>query len=207
MLDNKGFDLWADGYDKSVNLSEESNEYPFAGYKNVLNHIYNEIHDSENARILDIGFGTGVLTQKLYQDGYDVFGIDFSNRMIEIAKEKMPSATLIQYDFANGLPKELLDTKFDFVVSTYAIHHLTDDAKVEFMNQLLSVLSPNGKILIGDVAFATRDNLNECKNNCNDGWDDDEIYIVFEELRKHFKSNKIQYKQISHCAGIVCIYK
>ena len=23
MLDNKGFDLWADGYDKSVQLSEE----------------------------------------------------------------------------------------------------------------------------------------------------------------------------------------
>ena len=25
MLDNKGFDLWADGYDKSVGLSEEEN--------------------------------------------------------------------------------------------------------------------------------------------------------------------------------------
>ena len=36
MLDHKGFDLWADGYDKTVGLSEESNTYPFAGYKNVL---------------------------------------------------------------------------------------------------------------------------------------------------------------------------
>ena len=27
MLDSKGFDLWANGYDKSVNLSEENNEY------------------------------------------------------------------------------------------------------------------------------------------------------------------------------------
>ncbi len=32
MLDNKGFDLWADGYDKSVGISDEGNEYPFAGY-------------------------------------------------------------------------------------------------------------------------------------------------------------------------------
>ena len=40
MLDNKGFDMWAEGYDKSVNLSEENNEYPFAGYKKVLNYIY-----------------------------------------------------------------------------------------------------------------------------------------------------------------------
>lgn len=29
MLDHKGFDLWADGYDKTVGLSEESNIYPF----------------------------------------------------------------------------------------------------------------------------------------------------------------------------------
>lgn len=33
MLNHKGFDLWADGYDKSVGLSDEANTYPFAGYK------------------------------------------------------------------------------------------------------------------------------------------------------------------------------
>lgn len=33
MLDNKGFDLWADGYDVAVGLSDESDTYPFAGYK------------------------------------------------------------------------------------------------------------------------------------------------------------------------------
>ena len=33
MLNNKEFDLWADGYDKAVGLSDEGNTYPFAGYK------------------------------------------------------------------------------------------------------------------------------------------------------------------------------
>ena len=40
MLDNKGFDLWADGYDKIVGVSDEENTYPFAGYKDVLGTIY-----------------------------------------------------------------------------------------------------------------------------------------------------------------------
>jgi len=39
MLDNEGFDLWANNYDKTVNLSEEANTYPFCGYKNVLGYI------------------------------------------------------------------------------------------------------------------------------------------------------------------------
>ena len=43
MLDNKGFDLWADGYDQSVGLSDEDGTYPFAGYKQILNEIYNRV--------------------------------------------------------------------------------------------------------------------------------------------------------------------
>ena len=65
MLGSKGFDLWADGYDKSVNLSEEADEYPFAGYKKVLAGIYGIIKSGNGKKILDVGFGTGVLSKKL----------------------------------------------------------------------------------------------------------------------------------------------
>ena len=43
MLNNKGFDLWADGYDKTVGISDEENTYPFAGYKKVLGFIFQTI--------------------------------------------------------------------------------------------------------------------------------------------------------------------
>lgn len=36
MLNSKEFDLWADGYDKAVGISDEENTYPFAGYKKCL---------------------------------------------------------------------------------------------------------------------------------------------------------------------------
>ena len=42
MLSNQGFNLWADNYDKTVQISEENNLYPFAGYKKILNVIFNE---------------------------------------------------------------------------------------------------------------------------------------------------------------------
>lgn len=88
MLDSKGFDLWSDDYDKSVNLSEEENTYPFAGYKNILGKIYQTVRNSSGKTILDIGFGTGILSKKFYDDGYTIYGIDFSEKMIEKAKEK-----------------------------------------------------------------------------------------------------------------------
>ena len=85
MLDDKGFDLWADGYDKDVGISDDYNEYPFAGYKNILGSIYSIIMSKPNAAVLDIGFGTGTLTAKLYENGCTIYGQDFSSRMIELA--------------------------------------------------------------------------------------------------------------------------
>ncbi|MCQ1529943.1 class I SAM-dependent methyltransferase [Lutispora saccharofermentans] len=203
MLDSEGFDLWADGYDESVNLSEEDNDYPFAGYKNLLNAIYNIIRKKEKAKVLDIGFGTGVLTKKLYDDGYEIYGVDFSKRMIEIAKEKMPLSRLFQYDFSKGLPKELENLWFDYIISTYATHHLDDNGKVQFFHRLSEYISDDGEILIGDVAFQTRKLLEQCKIKSGDYWDNEEIYIVYDELKKSFPQNNIKFIPISHCAGIV----
>ncbi len=56
MLNQNGFDLWADGYDKSVGLSEEAQAYPFAGYKNLLNEIYNRILSRSEKEVLDMDF-------------------------------------------------------------------------------------------------------------------------------------------------------
>lgn len=103
MLNNKGFDLWADEYDKSVGASDEDETYPFAGYKAVLNKIYNCVLNSSAKTILDIGFGTGTLTSKLYEHECIIYGQDFSERMIELAHKKMPNAKLFYGDFSKGL--------------------------------------------------------------------------------------------------------
>ena len=72
MLNNKGFDLWAYDYDKSVGLSDEDGTYPFAGYKAILNEIYNRVLSASAKTVLDVGFGTGTLTSKLYEQGCEI---------------------------------------------------------------------------------------------------------------------------------------
>lgn len=204
MLNDQGFDLWADDYDRSVNLSDEEQAYPFAGYKKVLAKIYNSIRAGEGKRVLDVGFGTAVLAARLYADGYSITGIDFSEKMLDIAKAKMPNAHLILHDFSAGLPEELAKQEFDYVVCTYAIHHLTDPAKVCFIEQLQQHLSPNGVLLIGDVAFSARKELEECKAHSARDWDDDEMYIVADELSVHVPG--LVFERMSHCAGLLTVF-
>ena len=103
MLNNTGFDLWADGYDKSVGLSDENDRYPFAGYRAMMNALYQRVLAQSGRDVLDIGFGTGILTSRLYEQGCRIYGQDFSARMIELAQAKMPDARLYQGDFSKGL--------------------------------------------------------------------------------------------------------
>ena len=203
MLDNKGFDLWADGYDKTVGVSEEGNTYPFAGYKDVLGTIFKTIMKKPSAVVLDIGFGTGTLTTKLYENGCNIYGQDFSARMIELAFQKMPNAHLYQGDFTQGLVEPLQAQNYDFIVATYSLHHLTDEQKVCFLRMLRDHLNPGGQVLIGDVAFENRSQLEQCRKDVGDEWDDDEIYFVVDELKGEFP--ELGFKRISHCSGVLSI--
>lgn len=203
MLDKKGFDLWADGYDVSVGLSDEENTYPFAGYKTVLNSIYRTVLAKPKATVLDIGFGTGTLTAKLYEQGCTIYGQDFSARMIELAAAKMPGAHLYPGDFAQGLAEPLRRRAYDFIIATYSLHHLTDRQKVAFLRDLQGRLNEGGRILIGDVAFETRADMDRCREAAGDEWDDEESYFVADELKRSFPA--LSFEKFSHCAGVLSL--
>ena len=201
MLNHQEFDLWADGYDQSVGLSDEENTYPFAGYRKVLGGIFQTIMAHPCAAVLDIGFGTGTLPAKLYQGGCAIYGQDFSPKMIELARAKMPKAHLYAGDFSKGLVEPLRNLRYDYIIATYSLHHLTDAQKCAFLRALRGCLKEDGQILIGDVMFQTRAELDTCKRDAGEEWDDDEIYFVADEFAHAFP--RLVFTPVSHCAGIL----
>ena len=207
MLDSQGFDIWSEDYEQYVERS--STGYPFEGYYDVLNYMYSLAGKKDGAKILDIGVGTGILPSQLYKDGATIYGIDFSAKMIDIAREKMPKAKFFCADFNNGLPSELGGERFDYVISSYAIHHLDDDKKVEFINQLCDVLDNGGSVVIGDVAFRSEEELKKCREKTGKSWDCDEIYVVADTMSKRLMDAglSVRYKQVSSCAGVMEIKK
>lgn len=208
MLSKQGFDLWANDYDRTVQMSEENNEYPFAGYKEILNLIFNEAMQKEGSTVLDIGFGTGILAAKLYKHGHQIDGVDFSEEMIAIAQEKMPKARLLQADITEGLPAPIAGSRYDTIISTYALHHLTDAEKTAFINTLLMHLKPDGKIYIGDIAFRTRADLAQCRLDSIKYWDEDEFYFAYDEFAEAIEGLcTSEFHPVSHCGGVIVLSK
>lgn len=125
--------------------------------------------------------------------------------MVEIAKEKMPNAKLFVGDFSHGLNKELEKEQYDFIVATYSLHHLDDDAKINFLNELVLRLNDGGKIIIGDVMFENENALEKCKTDFHDSWDYDEIYFVIDKMKRAFPD--LEFQKISFCSGVIVIKK
>jgi len=103
-----------------------------------------------------------------------------------------------------GLPPQVLGKKYDAIISTYALHHLTDEEKIAFIAKLRPLLKEDGKIFIGDIAFETREQHKQCRQESIEYWDDDEFYFVYEEIRSLLE-DECDFYPISHCGGVLIL--
>ena len=88
-------------------------------------------------KILDIGCGGGLLSEPMSRLGAEVFGMDASEKNIEIAKVHAKKSGLnIQY-FCSSPEKFKTDLKFDVILNMEIIEHVED---VDFFLQSCSKL-------------------------------------------------------------------
>jgi len=83
----------------------------------------------EPAATLDVACGTGFLTRHLRGQ---VTGLDQSRRMLDIASERMPEATVVQ---AEALPLPFPDGTFDRVFTGHFYGHLEDGERTRFLDE------------------------------------------------------------------------
>lgn len=201
------FDQWAKGYNKSVLKSEKEGSYPFAGYSEVKYSIFDIISSVHKARVLEMGVGTGEITKPLYDLGYEITGVDLSSEMIEIAKSHMKNATFILADFSDALNE--IYNKFDFIVFSYSIHHLSYNGQIELLIKLNDFLNEDGVIIIGDVSTFTLEDMNQLQKKYAAIWDDEEYYPILKkyQLSRLIDIYKLSYVQINEVAGLYQLRK
>jgi len=98
-------------------------------------------------RVLDLGTGDGRLLAlvKLNNPSVEGVALDFSEPMIEQAKKRFADdkhVKIVKHDFSFPLPAEL--GRFDAVVSSLAIHHLTHPRKKQLYTEIFDFLNPKG---------------------------------------------------------------
>jgi len=195
------FDSWAANYDRSV--LADADAYPFAGYEDVVAAVIAAAAIESNHLVLDVGAGTGNLTAKLVCFADDVWGTDFSEEMLIKAREKVPQAQFVRWDVRVCWPSEL-PPKLDRIVSTYVFHEFDDELKLRLLVDLArNRLSPDGRLVIGDIVFPDVRAQDVCRQAAANAWDESEHYWIASRIIPQLEDAGfiVSYKQISFCGG------
>ena len=101
-------------------------------------------------RVLDVGCGTGNFSVKLASYGCEVTGIDISEEMLAVARQKAEGIKPgIEFKRMDVYSLDFPDNHFDGVFSMAAFEFIKEPQRA--YNEMFRVLKPGGRLLIGTI--------------------------------------------------------
>jgi len=136
---------------------------------------------SQSSRILELGCGTGELTVKILQrcPNAQLVAVDYSPRMIDFVGAKLDNqgerdrVKTLQLDFgawANDEADVEVGSPFDAIISSLAIHHLTDEMKGKLFQKIARSLNPGGQFWNADPLLPEFPELSDLYQQSRQCW-------------------------------------
>lgn len=130
------------GYDQIADKFSHTRKFFWRGYEFIPEHIKN------NDRILDYGSGNGRLLEILKDKNLEYFGVDISEKLINLAKEKYPEEKASFSKISSLASLAFSDNFFNKIISVAVFHHFPEKHAREVARELYRVTKPEGEIII-----------------------------------------------------------
>jgi demethylmenaquinone methyltransferase/2-methoxy-6-polyprenyl-1,4-benzoquinol methylase len=99
-------------------------------------------------RVLDVGCGTGSNLKLYQQAGCDVYGIDMSPSMLQVARQKLGDRANLHLGDASDMPYD--DGTFDLITASLTLHEMPGVVRTGVINEIIRTLKNDGRILLID---------------------------------------------------------
>lgn len=112
----------------------------------------------KGSKVLDLGFGDGRNTAFLIEQGYDTFGIEITNDIVMLVKERLDGLNLKYKDLKVGRNNEIPfeDNFFDAILGCHVSYYLDDDTTFDDnLKEFARVLKPGGWFISSFITTET----------------------------------------------------
>ena len=124
------------------------------------------------SRVLDAACGPGNVARYLVaqRPDLDLLGIDLAPRMVELAREAVPSARFVVHDCRNLAD---LNRRFDGIVCAFCLPYLSQDEAAAFIKAAWEALEAGGVLYLSTMLGRSEDSgLQVCSTG-------DQLYITY----------------------------
>lgn len=168
-MDETPYDEWAERLDKYIQ------KYGVSGKERNAQ----DALDSEKNLVVDLGCGTGTLTELLYQKGYDMIGVDNSEAMLGIAMEKKAeTGSEILYLLQDMRELELYSTVGTVVSVCDSVNYILEEEELlEVFALVNNYLYPGGVFIFDfNTDYKYREVIGDCtiaenREDCSFIWE------------------------------------
>ena len=117
--------------------------------------------DFKPQRILDLGCGTGNLTQRILDHFPDaqIDVLDLSEEILEESRKRFANNSKINYIQADFKNMNLSEVTYDLVMSSIAIHHVEDPFKLKLYKDVFHSLKMDGLFIFADQTRGITDEI------------------------------------------------
>jgi 2-polyprenyl-3-methyl-5-hydroxy-6-metoxy-1,4-benzoquinol methylase len=139
------------------------------GYLHDAANVITALDLSGGSRILDVACANGWLSEFLFRYGYDVTGVDISEDLLQVARNRIEAIKYTPYGRDKtsirfkqlDIEKEYLEACFDAIIFYDCLHHFSDIDGV--LGNAKKMLAPGGKVLIKEGAMPPKGSDGEKK--------------------------------------------
>ena len=156
--------------------------------KAVASLITKEIELNRDMKLLDVGVGTGLLSFYLSPYVKEIVGVDNSKSMLSEFKSKESGFECKIRALNLDISKDIIDEKFDGVVSTMTLHHIKDTKAL--FKKFKSLLNRGGFIALADLELEDGSFHSDNRGVYHFGFNFNEL----KELAKSVGFREVEYK-------------
>ena len=156
-MGRNSFEYYGDLTRQALSMTEQAGRYPSQqeSERRILLDVWKKLALEPDDTVLDVGCGAGQLALPMSFLVNKIVGVDHQ-AVLQLLQERghFPSLVLCPGNF---LDLDFGDQKFNKILVYSVVQLLTDEAELnQFLRKATSLLSPSGRLLVGDIANVDR---------------------------------------------------